>query len=129
MPYRFAARRLRFHLSTAVVLALTAGLLLGLNLSERSTGPKLTWWQSNDGSTTYIGRAFGWPLVCFEEVYLLDTGELMQDGWLQGWELAGDLLAAALILAAVAWTSERWIAWRYRRSNLHDVQMDRNDRR
>lgn len=73
MPTRLTARRLRFHLSTAILLVLTAGLLLGLNLSERSTGPKAEHWRRVDPHGTIISRAFGWPFVYSEEVYLVDT--------------------------------------------------------
>jgi hypothetical protein len=99
----------QFHLSTALLLVVGAGALLGANMQKSYCNPH---------GDHIDGFAYGWPAAAVIFVrghHDLDPAERRSEPyhlfcdkpvWIS---LAVDVLIAAMVLASIAWASERFI--------------------
>lgn len=93
-------QRLKFHLSTAVVLSVAAGLLMWLNTQEKKIGLVTL----SNGEA--LERVYGWPCAGFERRPLITTDA---STYLVNPLLIINVGLALLILFAVGGACEWWI--------------------
>jgi len=93
------ARWLRFHLLTLILVVLTGGVMLGLNMMER---------EGVEGHCILVQTSlYGWPLTCRGERVVTATFDttVTEMRWYPG-ALLVDLLVAIVVMLVVGFVSE-----------------------
>ena len=106
-------RLFQVHLSTAVILMFTAGVVMWANF-QPSAGANS---YMTDGNFRIFTSCYGWPWWLFFKSYLNPTYKSGKSVLLYEWYYSlshalADLLVALAILTAAWWVCEWWIRFR-----------------